>query len=228
MSGSSLRRVLEPELMDTDDEATAYDAMNHATVNLRFVADFLGISPDITAVLDVGTGTALIPIALVQQAPEASVLAIDLAASMLEVARRNVERAGLDSHIELALVDAKSITAGRDFTSVISNSIIHHIAEPSLAFESMARVLRPGGWLFVRDLVRPSDDAAVSALIATYASTETPTQRALFEASLRAALTVDEVRAIVERLGIPSECVGVTSDRHWTLAYRSPETRAHR
>jgi hypothetical protein len=44
----------------------------------------------------------------------------------------------------------------------------------------------------------------------------------LFEASLRAALTLDEVRAMVLPLGIPESAVQRTSDRHFTLAFSRP------
>jgi hypothetical protein len=46
-------------------------------------------------------------------------------------------------------------------------------------------------------------------------------QAGLFEASLHAALTVDEVVALAAPLGIPSEAVRQTSDRHWTLSGRA-------
>ena len=36
-----LHRVLEPEVMDTVEEARDYDAMDHSTVNRPFVTDFL-------------------------------------------------------------------------------------------------------------------------------------------------------------------------------------------
>ena len=39
-----LPRVLEPELMDTAEEARDYDEMDHSAVNRAFVADFLGVS----------------------------------------------------------------------------------------------------------------------------------------------------------------------------------------
>ena len=36
-----LPRTLEPEVMDTAEEAVDYDAMDHGEVNRRFVGDFL-------------------------------------------------------------------------------------------------------------------------------------------------------------------------------------------
>ena len=99
-----LSRVLEPEVMDTPEEARDYDAMDHAAVNRAFVADFLAVWDGRDPILDVGTGTAQIPIELCRQSPTARVVAIDLAEHMLRVGRDNVRRAGLDeSHPAPAL-----------------------------------------------------------------------------------------------------------------------------
>jgi hypothetical protein len=40
----------------------------------------------------------------------------------------------------------------------------------------------------------------------------------MFDASLRAALTLGEIRALVTPLGFPPDSVQATSDRHWTWA----------
>ncbi|MEZ6069552.1 MAG: hypothetical protein R3C10_04605 [Pirellulales bacterium] len=69
---SRLDRVLEPEVMDTAAEALAYDRMDHTAVNMAFVDDLIaaaGEANDLTNVLDLGTGTALIPIELCRRAP---------------------------------------------------------------------------------------------------------------------------------------------------------------
>lgn len=220
---SELGRVLEPEIMDDEQEATDYDAMDHGGVNARFIADLLALGPDLRSVLDVGTGTARIPLELLRQAPGAQVLAVDLAGSMLEVGRANVRAAGLDASILLEAADAKALPYGDGaFAVVISNSLIHHIPEPMGAFSELFRVLAPGGVLLVRDLVRPHNDAEIEELVARYAATDTPRQRALFEASLRAALSLEELRAIAAQVGLPPEALALTSDRHWTLAWRRP------
>src|SRR4051812_48316065 len=71
-----LPRVLEPEAMDTPDEARDYDAMDHAAVNGRFIADFLEVHGPCRGgeILDVGTGPARIPIALCRADDRARVL----------------------------------------------------------------------------------------------------------------------------------------------------------
>jgi ubiquinone/menaquinone biosynthesis C-methylase UbiE len=220
---SSLARVLEPEVMDTPDEARDYDAMDHGDVNRRFAADFLaalcaaGLDDDVE-VLDLGTGTAQIPIELCAQNPRVRVLAIDLAEEMLRLAARNVQRAGLTGRIHFERVDAKRLPfdAAR-FAGVMSNSIVHHIPRPEVALAEALRVVKkPGGLVFVRDLARPFDEAEVRALVASYAAGSNAHQQKLFEDSLRAALSVEEIRALVSALGFDASSVQATSDRHWT------------
>ena len=88
-------RILEPEIMDTAEESAEYDAMDHAEVNRRFVADFLTAWPNAESpILDVGTGTALIPIELCRTYPEVTVIAQDASAEMLKLAQQNVAEAG--------------------------------------------------------------------------------------------------------------------------------------
>ncbi|HEY4308295.1 MAG TPA: class I SAM-dependent methyltransferase [Pirellulales bacterium] len=223
-----LSRVLEPEVMDTAAEALDYDAMDHATVNATFVADLLAEYPEAALstdegldVLDIGTGTAQIPIALCRLCPDVRVVAIDLAAAMLHLGRTNVEVAGLTSQIRLDRIDAKQLPySDCQFQLVISNSIVHHIPSPHDAMAEAVRVLAPGGLIFVRDLLRPVDDATVNHLVATYAAGANDHQRQLFDQSLRAALNLDEARALAESIGLAPNCVTQTSDRHWTLAAR--------
>ena len=222
-----LARVLEPEVMDTEEEAADYDAMDHCAVNDAFCTDFVastGVPNFGGRVLDVGTGTALIPIALCEKQPRVRVVALDLAEHMLARARSNVARAGLADRIEIVLRDAKkSGFPERSFDAVISNSIVHHIPNPESALADMWTLVADGGVLFVRDLSRPGSDSAVRELVETYApagDARATRQSALFEASLRAALTPAEVESLAARAKIPNASVRMTSDRHWTLVAR--------
>ena len=230
-----LTRVLEPEVMDTVDEAVDYDTMDHVEVNRRFVDDFLtalaaaelGKGPAACRVLDLGTGTAQIPIELVRQARKRKsverleIAAVDLAAEMLVVAKRNVAAAGMLDVIRLERLDAKTLPYPPNrFTALISNSIVHHIPEPAEALAEAVRVTAVGGLLFVRDLFRPATEDELAQLVERYTGGETASQRQLFAQSLRAALTVDEMRDLVKSLGLEPATVTATSDRHWTWSAR--------
>lgn len=215
-----LQRVLEPEVMDTADDARDYDQMDHSVVNQVFVQDFLAVFPDrVTRVVDVGTGTAQIPIALCRQTEQITVEAVDASAEMLRLARQNVAQAGLAARISCHLADARGLPfPPRGVGAVISNSIVHHIPEPGPVLADMVRVCVPGGVVFVRDLLRPDSETELEQLVHTYAADTNAHQRQLFADSLRAALTLAEVRSLVAPLGFAPETVQQTSDRHWTWA----------
>jgi len=216
-----LQRLLEPEVMDTEADAREYDAMDHAAVNSQFVSDLcamLGVDAAVR-VLDLGTGTAQIPIELCQRAPRVQMTAVDAAENMLKLARTNVTAAGLADRIELLHSDAKMLHIPL-YDAVISNSIVHHIAEPRQVVAEAIRLTLPGGVLFHRDLARPQDETTLEQLVATYAGEATPYQRKLFADSLRAALTVEEIQSLVAEFGFALETVQMTSDRHWTWSAR--------
>lgn len=230
-----LHRVLEPEVMDSEQDARDYDAMDHAAVNRQFVDDLLaaadaaglalagGSAETLDEILDVGTGTAQIPIELLGRRPSLRLTAVDLAPSMLELGRRNVAAAGLAAQVRLECVDAKTLPyPASTFIAVISNSIVHHIPQPRQVLAEACRVLAAGGLLFVRDLVRPASDDAVRSLVDRYAADANDHQRQLFDDSLRAALSLDEMRQLVSELGHEPAGVQQTSDRHWTWIWQRP------
>jgi ubiquinone/menaquinone biosynthesis C-methylase UbiE len=222
-----IERVLEPEAMETAEEVRQYDAMDHREVNRRFVADLLAAHGPCRGgtILDVGTGTARIPIALATADSRAQLLALDLSSTMLAQAEVNIASAGLASRIRTQKGDAKALVevfGESAFEGVVSNTIIHHIPAPLPALETMARLVASGGTLMIRDLARPGSVGEITNLADIYAAGESPEARALFEASLHAALTLDEIQSLVRDLGLSPADVTMTSDRHWTWTWRKP------
>lgn len=226
-----LSRILEPEVMDTIAEANDYNSMDHRAVNRLFVDDFLAArvrmkssSNDIMRIFDAGTGTALIPLELIRRGERVHVTASDLAAHMLAVASVNVRAAAATESILLVLTDCKELPdADATFDAVMSNSIVHHIPEPRRVLVELWRILKPGGLLFVRDLMRPADTATLNTIVETYAGSENSHQQQMFRDSLHAALTVDEVSGLLQEIGLPATAVRATSDRHWTIVAYKPD-----
>ncbi|MFM1843361.1 MAG: hypothetical protein RLZZ490_2103, partial [Cyanobacteriota bacterium] len=185
-----LERVLEPEVMDTEAEAIEYDAMDFQGVNGDFAQAAVYLAPPQGTVLDVGTGTARIPILLARLRPAWQITAIDLARSMLAIAARNIQKAGCESQIRLEFVDAKRLPyASGSFDGVISNSLLHHLPNPVESLREIKRVLKPHGFLLIRDLIRPDSLEKLDQQVTAIAPDYTPHQRQLFRDSLHAALT---------------------------------------
>lgn len=218
-----LHRILEPEVMDSFEEAFEYDSMDHSQVNEVFCIDFLNVrkSTDGVQILDVGTGTAQIPIAMCRHNSNLKITAIDLADSMLELGNKNIKAAGLQDSITLAKVDSKCMPyPDESFDQVISNSIIHHIPNPLACFEEMVRVTKKNGLLFIRDLLRPSLEHELLNIVKMHAGDASPRQKQLFTDSLHASLSLSEVREMVESSGFDASSVTQSSNRHWTFTAR--------
>lgn len=221
-----IERILEPEVMESPAEAMDYDEMDHHAVNQLFVDDlvtFLGVAPDHDAemidIFDVGTGTARIPILLAERIPQCRIMGADASIAMLDVARINIDIAGMLERVQLVRLDAKNNEYEDGFfTGVMSNSIIHHIPEPAAVLQESVRVVEPGGWLFFRDLLRPESTEQLNQLVATYCGEENESAQKMFADSLHAALSLEEMRSLVTPLGFDAETVQQTSDRHWTWA----------
>ncbi len=212
-----LARRLEPEVMDSPEDADAYDAMDHCAVNNQFVDDLLAVFPAPRDVLDLGTGNARIPLELCRRVGTCRVMAADKSRAMLQLARYLIEIAGLRERIQLDYCDAKQMLyKNAKYDLVMCNGTLHHFAEPAVVLGESWRVTASGGGVFFRDLLRPEDEIALESLVTTYAGDATPHQQQLFRDSLSASLTLDELRRVVADLGLDPATVQVTSDRHWT------------
>ena len=211
--------------MDSVEEAVAYDAMDHLEVNAAFVRRALELIAQTSLsgplrVLDMGCGTAQIPIALAPLLPDARIEAVDLADAMLQVGATNLRRAGLADRIALRREDCKALAApDGSYHVVLSNSLLHHVPDPVGPLREAARVLREGGVLLFRDLCRPESSAEVEAIVGRYAAGADARQWELFRASLHAALTEPEARDAARAAGLGAAHIAKSSDRHVTIEF---------
>ena len=218
-----MKRILEPEVMDTREEAEAYDAMDHTAVNIAFVERVAELGARQGHFLDLGTGPAQIPILLAQRCPKIRITGIDLSVNMLTLGEQHVAEAGLADRIALECVDAKNLPyPDQSFDGVISNSIIHHLPDPMAAFQEISRVIRSDGLILIRDLMRPDAPETAQALVDCYAADDTLYQKKLFYDSFLAALTVPEIEEILAQTRLTDASVVQSSDRHWSVERSTP------
>jgi ubiquinone/menaquinone biosynthesis C-methylase UbiE len=212
-----MQRQLEPEVMDTADEAAQYDAMDHREPNAAFVARLLALNAS-GRMLDLGTGPGHIPLLVCDAVPGCTVTGIDLSREMLAIAERRRLASPHAGRITYRLADAKALPfADATFDAVFSNTILHHIPDPRPFLREAARVLRPGGALLIRDLFRPPDERRLDDLVALHAGDATDPQRKMFRDSLMAALTPDELGTIAQSIGLTDARVVIDTDRHMSL-----------
>jgi ubiquinone/menaquinone biosynthesis C-methylase UbiE len=216
-----MERTLEPEVMDGPREAAEYAACEYVEPNVAFVERLCALGAR-GRMLDLGTGPGHIPLRVCAAIADAQVTGIDLSEHMLAVANELRARSPHAARIAFRVADAKGLDFDdASFDAVFSNTILHHIADPTPFLSEALRVLRPGGVLLIRDLYRPATPAAADALVDLHARDATPEQRELFRASLHAALTPAELRAAADAAGLGHAELTLDSDRHVSLQLRA-------
>ena len=119
-------------------------------VRARFVAERAKL--DGARVLDVGCGGGLLCEALVRSG--AAVTGIDLAEGMIEVAKLHAAEQSLA--IDYRLADAESLAAREagTFDVVTCMEMLEHVPEPAATVATLARLVRPGGGVFISTINR--------------------------------------------------------------------------
>jgi ubiquinone/menaquinone biosynthesis C-methylase UbiE len=219
-------RTLEPEVMDTPEEADGYDSMDHSGPNRAFVERLVELGAT-GAMLDIGTGPGHLPLLVCDAIPGATVVGVDLSRHMLRHAERRRADSPHAARVSYRLGDAKGLDLpDGSFDAVYSNTILHHIPDPAPFLREAWRVLRRGGAFLVRDLFRPPTPERARELVDLHAAGADDYQRELFRASLHAALTPDELRDVARAAGLREVEVVIDTDRHMSLQRRAaPRSR---
>lgn len=219
-----MERVLEPELMEDPAQALAYARANFADVNQGFLDRFRAAFPELTGggVLDLGCGPADIPIRLARALPRVHITAVDGSEAMLALARTAVAGAGLTHRIRLLQARVPGLPLPpRSFDAVISNSLLHHLADPQSFWQELVRLGRPGAAVLVMDLFRPDSPVRAREIVEAAAADDDPILKRDFFHSLLAAWTPDEVRSQLASNLAHLDC-RIVSERHWLVSGRLP------
>jgi ubiquinone/menaquinone biosynthesis C-methylase UbiE len=117
------------------------------------------------SLLDIGTGPAWLLLKLHQHSPAMRLVGIDSSPAMVAKARKNILGAGLSDVIEIREGNASQIPfADRAFDIVVSTGSIHHWKHPIAALNDVYRVLKPGGYALMYDLVTDTPAAILNEM----------------------------------------------------------------
>ncbi|NNG12264.1 MAG: class I SAM-dependent methyltransferase [Halobacteria archaeon] len=214
-----MQRVTEPELMDDPSQAAAYAVADFDEAHSRIVEAFGAYFPGVELtgnILDLGCGPGDISFRFATRFPASHVIGVDGAAAMIELARQRKAREATTgdrvSFIE-GLIAGTAIPR-ISYAAIVSNSLLHHLHDPGVLWETIARYAGADTLIFVVDLLRPQDTAEASQLVDEYAAGEPEILRRDFYNSLLAAFEPREVEAQLAAAGLEGLSVEVISDRH--------------
>ena len=104
--------------------------------------------------LDIGTGPGRLLLKLAEYSRQLQLTGMDISAAMVKRAERNIKGAGLAGEIELWEGSAERLPFVEAFFDVVvSTGAVHHWKDPGACLSDIHRVLKPGGWVLLYDLV---------------------------------------------------------------------------
>ena len=115
-------------------------------------------------VLDVGTGPGRLPVEIARRSPQVWVTGLDVSPRMIEAAKAAIEP-GQQVIAEVGDV-AKLPYRDGSVDLVVSTLSQHHWPDRAAALAELARVLAPGGRIWIYDLRRALRTAQVAAAVA--------------------------------------------------------------
>lgn len=223
-----MQRVPEAEVMSDEDEVSAYASaasQKHLdAIDDTFVDQVLSLgSPEgllAGRLIDIGCGPGNITLKIAQRCPRLTLVGVDRSANMVREAQRAAAGLGFDKRVSFLQSNAGQIPfSDCAFDVVLSNSVLHHLTDPLGALEEMLRVSRPAGAILLRDLRRPSR-LVFPWHVKWHGRHYTGTMKKLFEDSVRAAYTPDELADLLNHSGISDGHIFLHERTHMGFVYR--------
>jgi tRNA (cmo5U34)-methyltransferase len=147
-----------------------------ATMDAALVLDLIGqsaacVTPHAASMLDLGCGAGNYALKLLSHLPNLDATLVDLSPAMLARARERVSAATQGAVVTLE-GDLRELDFGRErYDIVVAAAVLHHLREPvewERVFSKLYGCLKPGGSIWISDLVSHSIPAIQALMWARY------------------------------------------------------------
>lgn len=160
--------------------------------------------PPAGRILDVGCGAGRPTAQIARRLPRARVVGVDLSATQIALARR--EHAAVEN-LEFRIGDALRLPfPDRSFDAAVSLASIKHWPDPGRGVREMARVVRPGGLVFVLEADRECTRETAERFVRRWRFAPVPAVPLLawyfLRFPARQGCTAEELRRRLEEAGL--------------------------
>lgn len=230
-------RVTEPDLvMDDPDKVSAYTAAGMvdgvmAPVYLFHAEQICDVIRPGDTVVDLGCGPATQLAMVAALNPECTFIGVDLSAEMLERAKAHVRTKRLNN-VSFVVSDITAIDqlASGSADVVMSTVALHHLptaAHLDRAFAEAARLLKPGGGLYLVDFGHLKSEKSIRYFAHQYEGRQPELFTLDYLYSLKAAFTLDEFRQTFARNFTDRAKIYSTFLMPYMVAIKSPARRGN-
>ncbi|MEM7590103.1 MAG: class I SAM-dependent methyltransferase [Cyanobacteria bacterium P01_A01_bin.83] len=214
-----MQRIIEPELMNEEEQSHAYAYADFSQPNLHFVNTFRNTFGEMFQghILDIGCGNADITLRFARTYLDCVIDGIDGSPQMLNYGRKILKDESLDIQKRVNLIEGiiPSVNLPRpQYDAIISNSVLHHLHNPSLLWQFIKSYGVTGTKIFIGDLLRPSSPDEAMKIVELYSKDEPEILKRDFYNSLLAAFEISEIVEQLKSAKLDNLSVKQVSDRH--------------
>lgn len=155
-----IRQRFDADVERFSNLETGQSATIDAPLSLELVVQSAAATrPDATHVLDIGCGAGNYTLKLLQLMPHLNATLVDLSQPMLERARQRVATS-TSGEVTTVQADVRELELGEErFDFILAAAVFHHLRgdeEWEQVFDQCFRALRPGGSIWIVDLISHS------------------------------------------------------------------------
>jgi tRNA (cmo5U34)-methyltransferase len=163
-----IRERFDKDVERFSDLAKGNPAQVDSLLSLDLIAQAAAAAnPQAKSLLDIGTGAGNYALKVLQHLPRLDVTLLDLSQPMLERAHQRVAEAGAGK-VDLLQGDIREVSIGEArFDVIVAAAVLHHLRtddEWKAVFAKLYQALKPGGSVWIYDLVQHSN-AGIEALM---------------------------------------------------------------
>ncbi len=214
---ATMARTPEPEKM-SDEEEFFYHEADYSAPHDQLVDDIVStVNQKHIKAIDIGCGPGDVMIRMRKRAPDWELFGLDFSIGMLGFANEDAKSRAIagSSPINWVVGDGKgSGFRPHSFDVLICNSVLHHFDNALLFWKEVKRLVKPQGFVFVRDLRRPQSAKQAQKITKTNVGQESAGLQKHYLSSLHSSYTINEVRAHLQQNDIIGLAVTELEDRY--------------
>ncbi|MFZ5518386.1 MAG: class I SAM-dependent methyltransferase [Candidatus Zhuqueibacterota bacterium] len=150
--------------------------------------------------LEIGPGPGYLGLEWLKVSSGTALKGLDISPDMIKLAEKNAAEYGLSDRVQYVLSSGEKIPFENDtFDAVFTNGSLHEWSEPAKTFDEIARVVKPGGRIFISDLRR---DMSFPVRWFLWLFSRPKEVRPGLLTSIHAAYTPDELKELIRGTGL--------------------------